>query len=275
MAGNEAWAILCEEMRRLALILRWLAALAVPAAALAGIGAPRRRLARRHRTGRRPITPAHAERPRRAAHDHRLGDRPGQRRRQARHRRRRERRRDRRAAGDRRRAGPSDSPTERHRPGLDGQPTSSSAPSAGRTRFSIYGSDVNLVAVGNGNGCGSPACRNAEGRRSVLAERRRLHVAAGRRRPTSAPIGAPARRRHGGKPQTVLVVEDEASIASFVSAYLKNAGLQRAHDCERRGGVEARRVGEARARRPRPDAARHRRRRGVQADPRRRAICRC
>ena len=27
-----------------------------------------------------------------------------------------------------------------------------------------------------------------------------------------------------GKPQTVLVVEDEASIASFVSAYLKNAG---------------------------------------------------
>ena len=26
------------------------------------------------------------------------------------------------------------------------------------------------------------------------------------------------------KPQTVLVVEDEASIASFVSAYLKNAG---------------------------------------------------
>ncbi len=28
----------------------------------------------------------------------------------------------------------------------------------------------------------------------------------------------------GGKPQTVLVVEDEASIASFVSLYLKNAG---------------------------------------------------
>src|SRR5437868_8429553 len=27
-----------------------------------------------------------------------------------------------------------------------------------------------------------------------------------------------------GKPQTVLVVEDEASIASFVSLYLKNAG---------------------------------------------------
>ncbi len=27
-----------------------------------------------------------------------------------------------------------------------------------------------------------------------------------------------------GKPQTVLVVEDEASIASFVAAYLKNAG---------------------------------------------------
>ena len=26
------------------------------------------------------------------------------------------------------------------------------------------------------------------------------------------------------KPQTVLVVEDEASIASFVAAYLKNAG---------------------------------------------------
>src|SRR6266498_219281 len=27
-----------------------------------------------------------------------------------------------------------------------------------------------------------------------------------------------------GKPQSVLIVEDEASIASFVSAYLKNAG---------------------------------------------------
>ncbi|MDX6517818.1 MAG: hypothetical protein QOF50_664, partial [Gaiellaceae bacterium] len=26
------------------------------------------------------------------------------------------------------------------------------------------------------------------------------------------------------QPQTVLVVEDEASIASFVAAYLKNAG---------------------------------------------------
>src|SRR6266403_2126369 len=39
-----------------------------------------------------------------------------------------------------------------------------------------------------------------------------------------------------GKPQTVLVVEDEASIASFVAAYLKNAGY---NVCTTASGTEA------------------------------------
>src|SRR5690348_1783372 len=43
-------------------------------------------------------------------------------------------------------------------------------------------------------------------------------------RATSRSPSAPGPSHMAGKPQTVLVVEDEASIASFVSAYLKNAG---------------------------------------------------
>ena len=77
------------------------------------------------------------------------------------------------------------------------------------------------------------------------------------------------------KPQTVLVVEDEASIASFVAAYLKNAGYAVRTTAS---GAEALRlvdVREAGARRARPDAARPRRRRGLQAHPRRTATCRC
>ena len=40
MAGNEGRAILCDEMRRLSVILGLFSALAVPAAALAGTGTP-------------------------------------------------------------------------------------------------------------------------------------------------------------------------------------------------------------------------------------------
>ena len=65
----------------------------------------------------------------------------------------------------------------------------------------------------------------AEGRRPLLAERRRLQFAARRRRRSELAIGAERRDNDmATKPQTVLVVEDEASIASFVAAYLKNAG---------------------------------------------------
>ena len=73
---------------------------------------------------------------------------------------------------------------------------------------------------------------------------------------------------------TILVVEDESSIASFVSLYLRNAGYAvrtaaTGADGDQRGGGA--RPGADRAR---PDAAGHRRDRGLQAAPRRTRTCR-
>ncbi len=71
-----------------------------------------------------------------------------------------------------------------------------------------------------------------------------------------------------GKSQTVLVVEDEASIASFVALYLKNAGYHGAGGRQRRGARWPRR------RRATPALIvldlmlpGHRRRRGLPPDP--------
>ena len=66
---------------------------------------------------------------------------------------------------------------------------------------------------------------------------------------------------------TILVVEDESSIASFVSLYLKNAGYgvrTAATGGEALGQVAREMPGADRAR---PDAAGHRRHRGLQAHP--------
>ena len=74
--------------------------------------------------------------------------------------------------------------------------------------------------------------------------------------------------------QSVLVVEDEASIASFVSLYLKNAGYEvrtRADGAEALASVQQR---AALADRARPDAPGHRRDRGLPAHPAERPTCR-
>ena len=66
---------------------------------------------------------------------------------------------------------------------------------------------------------------------------------------------------------TILVVEDESSIASFVSLYLKNAGYAvrtAATGAEALSQVAQETAGADRAR---PDAAGHRRDRGLQAHP--------
>ena len=66
---------------------------------------------------------------------------------------------------------------------------------------------------------------------------------------------------------TILVVEDETSIASFVAAYLRKAGYGVTHRGDRAGGAGPARERAAGADRPRPQAARHRRRGGLPADP--------
>ena len=101
---------------------------------------------------------------------------------------------------------------------------SSSALSAGSTRSRLrLGRD--LVAGGKGNGQarrhrpihrpGTAGTRSTAGLRLAARRHRRT-------RSTSARAGKATAM--ASKPQTVLVVEDEASIASFVAAYLKNAG---------------------------------------------------
>ena len=94
----------------------------------------------------------------------------------------------------------------------------------GKFMILVYGSHVNLVAAGTGKVrvAGMPDTPTGDGRYS-------LNDFDFRSLPGRADRPAPHRlerasSRHGTKPQTVLVVEDEASIASFVAAYLKNAG---------------------------------------------------
>ena len=69
------------------------------------------------------------------------------------------------------------------------------------------------------------------------------------------------------KGQSILVVEDETSIASFVAMYLKNAGYA-VRDRRRPAATRSRRSRPSLpTRRPRPDAAGHRRRGDLPADP--------
>ena len=62
-----------------------------------------------------------------------------------------------------------------------------------------------------------------------------------------------------GKSQTILVVEDEASIASFVALYLKNAGYSVGTAATGGEALTHGRVGAAGADHPRPDPPGHRR----------------
>ena len=108
----------------------------------------------------------------------------------------------------------------------------------GRYRIVIEGRGIDLSVVAKGSGTIVGALALDRSRR-VLARRRRLPNR--HRELQAAPRASqafPARRqrawREGPRPlrrrvmtagaQTILVVEDEASIASFVSLYLKNAG---------------------------------------------------
>ena len=106
----------------------------------------------------------------------------------------------------------------------------------GRYRIVIQGRGIDLSVVGKGFG----SIKGDLGQsRRVLARRRRLQErpgglqAAARGREALRARGRPSGREERGPPsgrrmtagaQTILVVEDEASIASFVSLYLKNAG---------------------------------------------------
>ena len=85
------------------------------------------------------------------------------------------------------------------------------------------------------------------------------------------PVNAENRRRMtavAGDGQTILVVEDEQAIASFVAAYLRKDGFTVRDDRERSRGAGHRRRRRSVARHPRPDAPRPRRDRGLPADPR-------
>ena len=73
--------------------------------------------------------------------------------------------------------------------------------------------------------------------------------------------------RERAQTPTILVVEDESSIASFVSLYLKNAGYAVRTAATGAEALDAGRRADAGADRARPDAAGHRRDRGLQAHP--------
>ena len=78
-----------------------------------------------------------------------------------------------------------------------------------------------------------------------------------------------------GDTQTILVVEDEEAIASFVAAYLRKDGFAVRMTASGREALAIVGLDAALARRPRPDAARPRRDRGVPAHPRDAATCPC
>ena len=103
----------------------------------------------------------------------------------------------------------------------------------GRYRIAIAGRAIDVSAVGKGwaslRGEGYDPRRVLGRRCGLLARSRasRFRSWSGASCSAASPSSETCFARHGlmaGNAQTILVVEDEASIASFVSLYLKNAG---------------------------------------------------
>ena len=115
----------------------------------------------------------------------------------------------------------------------------------------------------------SPAASRSTAGRPADAGRRADHAT-----PGSASAARPrqvgkvsARSSARGTNQTVLVVEDESSIASFVALYLKNAGYAVRTAATGSEALAQFQASQPALDRPRPDAAGHRRHRGLPPDP--------